>query len=139
MLLGQVGPKFSNSSEANEMAKQFGEIIKDVDAYALELRRLIPDTMKAFGEISRAAQQSGALNRKTKELMALAIAVSGQCDACIAYHARGAGKAGASRQEIAETLAVAIQMGGGPAVNCATDALRAFDELAPHATDEVAA
>jgi AhpD family alkylhydroperoxidase len=121
------------------MAKQFGDIIKDVDAYALELRRLIPGTMKAFSEISRAAQQPGALDRKTKELMALAIAVSGQCDACIAYHARGAGKAGARRQEIAETLAVAIQMGGGPAVNCATDALRAFDELAPHATVEVAA
>ena len=121
------------------MAKQFGDIIKDVDKYALELRQLIPDTMKGFGEISRAAQKLGALDRKTKELMALAIAVSGQCDACIAYHARGAGKAGANRQEVAETLAVAIQMGGGPAVNCATDALRAFDELAPHASTEVAA
>jgi AhpD family alkylhydroperoxidase len=121
------------------MAKQFGEIIKDVDTYALELGRLIPDTMKAFGEISRTVQRTGTLNSKTKELMALAIAVSGQCDACIAYHARGAGKAGASRQEVAETLAVAIQMGGGPAVNYATDALRAFDELARHATSEVAA
>ena len=121
------------------MSKQFGEIIKDVDSYAIQLRSLIPDTMKAFGEISRAAQKPGALDRKTKELMALAIAVSGQCDACIAYHARGAGKAGASRQEIAETLAVAIQMGGGPAVNCATDALRAFDELAPAAGGEAAA
>ena len=121
------------------MAKHFGEIIKDVDAYALELRTLIPDTMKAFGEISRAAQKPGALDRKTRELMALAIAVSGQCDACIAYHARGAGKAAASRQEVAETLAVAIQMGGGPAVNYATDALRAFDELAPRTSAEVAA
>jgi AhpD family alkylhydroperoxidase len=121
------------------MAKQFGEIIKDVDAYAVELRRLIPDTMKAFGELSRTAQKPGALDRKIKELMALAIAVSGQCDACIAYHARGAGKAGATRQEIAETLAVAIQMGGGPAVNSATDALRAFDELAPPATAVIAA
>jgi AhpD family alkylhydroperoxidase len=121
------------------MAKHFGEIIKDVDAYALELRTLIPDTMKAFGEISRAAQKPGALDRKTRELMALAIAVSGQCDACIAYHARGAGKAAASRQEVAETLAVAIQMGGGPAVNYATAALRAFDELAPRTSAEVAA
>lgn len=121
------------------MAKQFGEIIRDVDKYAIELRGLIPDTMKAFGEISRSAQKTGTLDRKTKELMALAIAVSGQCDACIAYHARGAGKAGASRQEVAETLAVAIQMGGGPAVNYATDALRAFDELASHATADVAA
>jgi len=121
------------------MGKNFGEIIRDVDAYAIELRELIPEPMKAFGEISRAAQRTGALERKIKELMALAIAVSGQCDACIAYHARGAGKAGANRQEVAETLAVAIQMGGGPAVNSATDALRAFDELTPHTTSEVAA
>jgi AhpD family alkylhydroperoxidase len=113
------------------MAKQFRQIIKDVDGYAIELRELIPETLKAFGELSRAAQKPGILDRKTKELIALAIAVGGRCDACIAYHARGAGKAGASRQEIAETLAVAIQMGGGPAVNYATDALRAFDEFAP--------
>jgi len=121
------------------MGKQFGEIIKDVDAYALELRALIPDTMKAFGDISRAAQKPAALDRKIKELMALAIAVSGKCDACIAYHARGAGRAGASRQEIAESLAVAIQMGGGPAVNYATDALRAFDEFASPSSSEAAA
>jgi len=121
------------------MTKQFGEIIKDVDAYAIELRKLIPETLKAFGEMSRAAQKPGALDRKTKELMALAIAVSGRCDACIAYHARGAAKAGASRQDIAETLAVAIQMGGGPAVNYATDALRAYDEFAPSVVGEAAA
>ena len=113
------------------MTKQFGEIIRDVDTYALELRKLVPDTLKAFGELSRAAQKPGALDRKTKELIALSIAVSGRCDACIAYHARGAGRAGASRQEVAEALAVAIQLGGGPAVNYATDALRAYDELAP--------
>src|SRR5690242_13757983 len=113
------------------MAKQFGQIIKDVDAYAVELRGLIPDVFKAFGEISRAAQAPGALDRKTKELIALALAVGARCDACIAYHARGAGRAGADRQEVAEALAVAVQMGGGPAVNYAADALRAFDELAP--------
>lgn len=113
------------------MAKQFGEIIKDVDAYAIKLKALIPDVLAGFGALSRAAQTPGALDRKTKELMALAIAVSGRCDACIAHHARGAGRAGATRQELAETLAVAIQMGGGPSVNYASDALRAFDELAP--------
>jgi len=113
------------------MAKRYQEIIKDVDAYAIELRGLIPETLAAFGALGKAAQTSGALDRKTKELIALAIAVSGRCDACIGYHARGAGRAGASRQEVAEALAVAIQMGGGPSVNYAADALRAFDELAP--------
>jgi AhpD family alkylhydroperoxidase len=113
------------------MAKQFGEIIKDTDTYAVKLRALIPDTMTAYGNLSRAAQSPGVLDRKTKELIALAIAVNRQCDACIGYHARGAGRAGASRQELAEAVGVAIQMGGGPAVNYAADALRAFDELSP--------
>ena len=112
------------------MAKQFAQIIKDVDAYAVKLRELIPDSLGAFSALSRAGCLTpGALGRKTKELIALAIAVSGRCDACIAYHARGAARAGATRQEFAETLAVAIQMGGGPSVNYATDALRAFDEF----------
>jgi AhpD family alkylhydroperoxidase len=116
------------------MAKQFGEIIRDVDAYAIKLGELIPDTLAAFGSLSRAAQAHGALERKTKEMIALAIAVSGRCDACIGYHARGAARAGVSRQELAEALAVSIQMGGGPSVNYATDALRAFDEFSLVAT-----
>jgi AhpD family alkylhydroperoxidase len=113
------------------MAEQYAELIKDTDAYAIQLRELIPETLAAFGALSRAAQTPGALDRKTKELIALALAVGGRCDACIAYHARGAGRAGANRQEVAEALGVAVQMGGGPAVNYAAGALRAFDELAP--------
>ena len=113
------------------MAKQYSQIIKDTDTYVGKLRELIPDTLSAFGALCRSAQGPGVLDRKTKELMALAIAVSGQCDACIGYHARAAGRLGATRQEVAESLAIAIQMGGGPALNYAADALRAFDELGP--------
>lgn len=116
------------------MSKSYADVIHDVDAYAIELRRLIPETMAAFGGLAKAAQTPGALERKTKELIALAIAVAGRCDACIGYHARGAGRAGASREEVAEALAVAIQMGGGPSVNYAADALRAFDQLTPAAS-----
>ncbi len=111
------------------MAKDYREIIHDVDEYALKLKALIPETLHAFGELGRAAQAPGALDRKTKELIALAIAVSGRCDGCIGYHARGAARAGASRNEVAEALGVAIQMGGGPAVDYAVDALRAFDQF----------
>ena len=111
------------------MTGKFREVIKEVDAYALELRDLIPDTLKAFGDLSRAAQKPGALERKTKELIALAIAVTVRCDACVAYHARAVARAGATRQEVAEASEVAVQMGGGPAVNYAAEALGAFDEL----------
>jgi AhpD family alkylhydroperoxidase len=104
--------------------------IQDIDDYALKLRDLIPETMKAYGALGRAAQAQGALDPKTKELIALALGVATHCEGCLAYHARNAHKLGASRQEVAEALAVAIQMGGGPNVNYAADALRAFDEFA---------
>jgi len=112
------------------MAVDFKARIAEVDEYAMKLRDLIPDTMSGFSALSRAAQASGALDKRTKELIAVAIAVAGRCDACIAYHVRGAVRSGATRQELSEALAVAIQLGGGPSVNYAADALRAFDQFA---------
>ncbi len=112
------------------MTHDYKARIAEIDEYALKLRELIPEPLKAFGALSRAAQTPGVLDGKVKELIALAIAVTTQCDGCIGYHARGAHKLGATRQEIAEALAVAIQMGGGPSVNYAADALRAFDQFA---------
>jgi len=105
------------------------ERIAELDKYSRELAHLAPDAIKAFGTLSREAQKAGALDHKVKELMALAIGVTSRCDGCIAYHARNALRAGASRQEVAETLAVAVQMGGGPAMVHAADALKAYDEF----------
>ena len=112
------------------MTKIYSEITSDIDEYALKLKELIPETLSAFGQLSRAAQKPGVVDHKTKELVALAISVATRCDGCIGYHARGAVRTGASRQEVAEILAVAIQMGGGPSVNYAADALRAYDQAA---------
>jgi AhpD family alkylhydroperoxidase len=111
------------------MTTDFKTRIAEIDEYAVELKALIPDALNAFGGLSRASQSAGALDQKTKELLALAISVAIRCDGCIGYHARGAHRTGASRQEIAEALGVAIQMGGGPSVNYAADALRAFDQF----------
>jgi AhpD family alkylhydroperoxidase len=112
------------------MSAKYQARIHEIDEYAIKLRDLIPETMKAYGALGRAAQAQGTLDAKTKELIALALGVATHCDGCLAYHARAAHKLGASRQEVAETLAVAIQMGGGPSVNYAADALRAYDEFA---------
>ena len=111
------------------MAKDYIEITRSIDEYALELKALIPQTLSAFGALTHAAQAAGALDQKTKQLIALAIAVAGRCDGCIGYHAHGARRYGASRQEVAEALGVAVQMGGGPAVDYAADALRAYDQF----------
>lgn len=72
------------------------EVMNELIPLARELRHAAPDVMKAFGELHRAAMSPGTLDTKTKELIALAIAVSKQCDGCIASHAKGAAKAGAT-------------------------------------------
>ncbi len=87
-----------------------------------------PDAMKAFGALSVAATASRALDSKTKELMALAIGIATHCSGCVAYHTRAAHKQGATREEVAETVALALYMGGGPAAVYGADALRAFNE-----------
>jgi AhpD family alkylhydroperoxidase len=95
-----------------------------------DLRTASPDVMKAFSDMARAAHGGEALDGKTKELVALAIIVAVRCDPCIAYHAEGAVKQGASRAEVSETLAMAVYMGAGPSVMYAAKALEAVDQVA---------
>lgn len=94
-----------------------------------ELRRAIPDVYKSFGDLHHAALGDGALDAKTKELIALAIAVVERCDGCIASHAEGAVRAGADHQEAAEAIGVSVLMGGGPATIYGPRALAAVDEF----------
>jgi len=97
---------------------------------ARELRHEIPDTLKAFADLHKAAMAAGALDEATKELLALAIAVTHRCDGCIASHARGAARKGATRAQVAETIGVAILMNGGPATVYGPRALAAYDDFA---------
>lgn len=101
------------------------QMVTDMNGLTRELRSLQPEVMKAFAEMSRAASGAGALDTRTKELVALGISVAVRCDPCIAYHTRAAVKAGASEAEIAETLGMAIYMGAGPSVMYAAKALEA--------------
>ncbi len=96
-----------------------------------ELRKLIPDVYRGFADMSRAAvNHEGALSVQTKELMALVIAVATRCDGCIASHARGAIRAGATAEQVAEALGVAVQMQGGPGLTYAAKAFGAYMEFA---------
>lgn len=94
-----------------------------------DLRGGAPEVMKGFSEIAQAALKTKALDTKTKELIALAISVAIRCDDCIAFHAKAAVGQGASREEVLETLGMAIYMGAGPAVMYASHALQAFDQF----------
>ncbi len=97
-----------------------------------------PEVMSGFGQIHRAAAGDGALPAKVKELIALAISITSHCDGCISFHTHDALKAGATREEIAEAIGVAILMGGGPAVVYGSDALDAVDQFQQSANGDSA-
>jgi AhpD family alkylhydroperoxidase len=98
-----------------------------------ELRHAIPDVYKGFGEFHHAAFAAGELDVKTKELIALAISVIERCDGCIASHSEGAARAGATRQQAAEAIGVAMLMNGGPATIYGPRAYAAFCEFTAEA------
>ena len=91
---------------------------------------MISGVYAGFGEMSKAAMASGALEVKFKELIALAIGVVHVCDGCIASHAKAAVRAGASKEEAAEAVGVSIMMHGGPATIYGARAYDAFCEFA---------
>ena len=93
------------------------------------LSKAQPNVMSAFGSLHRAGTNASALDAKTKELIALAIAVAAHCDDCIAFHTNDALNAGASRDEITDALGVAIMMGGGPSLVYATHVMDAIDQF----------
>lgn len=98
------------------------------------MNKLIPEAMHGFAVLSKAAKDTGPLGVKEKEFIALAISIALRCEPCIAFHIEALIKAGATRAELGDVLAMSIQMGGGPAVMYAGHALGCWDELAP-ATD----
>ena len=85
--------------------------------------------MKAFSGLAQAALAPKALDCKTKELIALGIAVAIHCDDCVGFHVKAALEQGASRDEVMETLGMAIYMGAGPSVMYANHALEAFEQF----------
>lgn len=94
------------------------------------LNSAIPDTSRAFGELNKAVKQSGVLDYKTKEFIALGISVADRCEPCISLHVEALIKINATREEMADVLGVCVQMGGGPSLMYAAKALECFDELA---------
>ena len=85
--------------------------------------------MQAFSALAQAASRDGALDKKTKELIALALGVAARCDGCIGFHSEALIRLGASRQEVEETLGMAVYMGGGPSLMYAADAISAYEQF----------
>lgn len=93
------------------------------------LARLSPDTVRGYGTLGGAGAKNGHLDAKTRELIALAVAVSLRCDGCITSHVDAAIKLGATREEVAEALGVAVAINAGAAIIYST---RTLDALAAH-------
>lgn len=111
------------------MSKSFSVITGDVSKALGKLRSAIPETMKGFGQLSQAALAEGTLSALHKELTALAIGVASRCDACIGFHIKALIKLGVTREQLMETLAICVYMGGGPTLMYAAEAVRAYDEF----------
>jgi AhpD family alkylhydroperoxidase len=111
------------------MYEDWPETTKLLSAQLRNLRGGVPEVMKAFSGIAQAALAPKALDAKTKELIALAIAVAIRCDDCIAFHVKAAVERGASREEISETLGMAIYMGAGPSAMYASHAFAALQQF----------
>ncbi len=106
-------------------------IVADIGRLAPE----IPDTVAGFNAMGKAAKTSGALDEKTKEIMALGIAIATRCDSCIGFHIRSLIRLGITRAELCEALAMAVYMGGGPSYAYSAKALKAFDVFTGAETD----
>ena len=111
------------------MTKKFETITQEISQALTQVREGIPDVTSSFSQLAKAATADGVLDKKTKELIALGIAVSARCEGCIGFHMKTLIKLGITKEEILETLGMTIYMGGGPSLIYAAEAMRAFEEF----------
>ncbi|MEB8386666.1 carboxymuconolactone decarboxylase family protein [Rhodobacteraceae bacterium KMM 6894] len=110
--------------------KNYSKIVSEYSDGLGKLANDIPGPVKAFGDLVGTATADNALSKKVKELIAFGIAITVRCDGCIAADANAVHKAGATREEVAEMIGVALLMGGGPSSVYGVEAMRAYDEFA---------
>ena len=140
MIVGSHSDRLRGRSDMGDHAghDSYGSDVQErLRGPSRELRRAIPDVYQGFAALYHSALSPGALDTKTKELMAFAIAVSECCDGCIAAHAHAAVRHGATPQEAAEAIGVAILMTGGPGTIYGPRGFAAFQEFhaAAHSAD----
>lgn len=109
--------------------KNYHEIVAHLSATMRGMHKDIPGPMRGFANLADSAKADGALDAKTKELIACAISIALRCDGCIGFHTRGAVKAGAGRPEFMDMIGVAVMMGGGPSTVYGAYAVDAFDQF----------
>ncbi len=124
---------------STERAHEHGKAVQEPLApLARNLRQAIPGVYAGFKELHAGAMAEGKLSTKVKELIALTLSIGAHCDGCIATHARGAARAGATKEEVAEAIGVTFLMQGGPATVYGPRAFDAFCEYfdAQHGSEQ---
>ena len=111
------------------MTRDFPAYRKELKALIAGLRKQAPEALAGFGQLHEGAMKAGALGVKQKELIALGIGIASRCDGCIAFHTHEALVEGATRQEIVETIAVGVMMGGGPSLMYSAHAIEALEQF----------
>lgn len=114
--------------------RSYEQLTAEISRTLDTVRAESPDVMQGFGALAKAALKPGELSGLHKELIALAVAVTARCDACIGFHVKSLIRLGATRAQLLETVAVCTYMGGGPSLMYAAEALRAWEELQPAPT-----
>lgn len=108
---------------------EFRSVVGEVSARLRDMRSSNPDLMAAFGQLSAAGTSNGALDRKTRELIGLGIAIACRCDDCIGFHVEALVKLGLTRAELDSVIGTAVYMGGGPSLMYAAHVLKAFEDF----------
>jgi AhpD family alkylhydroperoxidase len=111
------------------MSESYNDLTQKISVELAKMRREIPDVMNGFSQLAQAATKDGVMDKKTKELIAIALAVASRCPGCIGFHSQALVKLKTSREELLETLGMAVYMGGGPSLMYAAEALSAFEEF----------
>lgn len=111
------------------LPQSYRELTSEVATQMCALRKTQPDLMSAFAALAAAGTKEGALGKKTRELVALGIAIASRCDDCIGFHVQTLVKLGTTREEFEDLSATAVYMGGGPSMMYAAHALRAVEEF----------
>jgi AhpD family alkylhydroperoxidase len=117
------------------MGRNYPEYLDRLKVMTGKLSKELPGPLSGYIKLHKGVMTQGALSRKAKELIALALSITARCEGCIAFHVHDALGAGAARQEILEKIGVAILMGGGPSMVYGLEALDALDQFEAKGTD----
>jgi AhpD family alkylhydroperoxidase len=115
------------------MLKDWSDMAQGLSKMVGEVRKGAPEAMKGFSALAKAATAEGAVDAKTKELVALALGIAARCDGCLAFHAKAVFDLGGTRDEVMEIIAMSVYMGGGPSLMYGALALEAYDQFAAKA------